>query len=88
MYEDISGVRLNEFKNLINTLKEIEALLESTFILNVSKFKSNRLKKLCSYKTIGDPKKTGDLPKVSEFICALEEYVEFSSNERIGMSNV
>ena len=28
LYEDISGARLNEFKNLINTLNEIEALLE------------------------------------------------------------
>ncbi|EAR93556.2 DNA mismatch repair MutS family ATPase domain protein (macronuclear) [Tetrahymena thermophila SB210] len=83
MYENISSARLKEFKNLINSMKEIEKLIEETFMVNQENFKSQRLKRLCTYRLKGDPKLSGDLPKVSSFIKVLEDIIVLDSKEKI-----
>lgn len=84
MYENISGARLREFKSLINCMKEIEKLIEETFMANIDNIKSQRLKRIVSYKMKGDARATGDLPKVSSFIKVLESIINLDSNQRIG----
>ena len=50
MYENISGIHLNEFKMLVKNLYGVERLIEGTFMANSETFKSIRLRRLTTYK--------------------------------------
>lgn len=52
-YEDVSTIRLREFKELLKNLRETEKELQRTLIPQLSRFKSKRLQRLLTYRESG-----------------------------------
>lgn len=84
MYENISNGRLNEFKCLVKNMKHVEKLIEETFMANNQSFTSLRLKRLTTYRLKDESAPSGDLPRVSSFLRAMETYIDLDASERIG----